>query len=26
MTGYVALQEREFAMEPDGYTATRHQR
>jgi isocitrate lyase len=26
MTGYVALQEREFAMESDGYTATRHQR
>jgi isocitrate lyase len=26
MTGYVALQEREFAMEGDGYTATRHQR
>jgi isocitrate lyase len=26
MTGYVALQEREFAMEADGYTATRHQR
>jgi isocitrate lyase len=26
MSGYVALQEREFAMEPDGYTATRHQR
>jgi isocitrate lyase len=26
MSGYVALQEREFAMEADGYTATRHQR
>ena len=26
MTGYVALQEREFALEADGYTATRHQR
>jgi isocitrate lyase len=26
MTAYVALQEREFAMEPAGYTATRHQR
>jgi isocitrate lyase len=26
MSGYVALQEREFAMESDGYTATRHQR
>jgi isocitrate lyase len=26
MTGYVALQEREFAMEGEGYTATRHQR
>ena len=26
MTAYVALQEREFAMEGDGYTATRHQR
>ena len=26
MTAYVALQEREFAMEADGYTATRHQR
>ena len=26
MTAYVALQEREFAMEQDGYTATRHQR
>jgi isocitrate lyase len=25
MTAYVALQEREFAMEGDGYTATRHQ-
>lgn len=26
MTAYVELQEREFAMEADGYTATRHQR
>jgi isocitrate lyase len=26
MTAYVALQEREFSMEDDGYTATRHQR
>ena len=26
MTGYVALQEREFGMESEGYTATRHQR
>jgi isocitrate lyase len=26
MTAYVALQEREFAAEADGYTATRHQR
>ncbi|MEQ7125500.1 isocitrate lyase [Actinopolymorpha sp. B11F2] len=26
MPAYVALQEREFAAEPDGYTATRHQR
>jgi isocitrate lyase len=26
MTAYVRLQEREFAMEDDGYTATRHQR
>ena len=26
MTAYVALQEREFAMEQEGYTATRHQR
>jgi len=26
MTAYVALQEREFAMEDDGYSATRHQR
>ena len=25
MTAYVKLQEREFAMEADGYTATRHQ-
>jgi isocitrate lyase len=25
MTAYVRLQEREMAMEPDGYTATRHQ-
>jgi isocitrate/methylisocitrate lyase len=26
MTGYVRLQEREFELEEDGYTATRHQR
>jgi isocitrate lyase len=26
MTAYSALQEREFELEPDGYTATRHQR
>jgi isocitrate lyase len=26
MTAYVELQEREFAMEEDGYSATRHQR
>ena len=26
MTSYVALQEREFEAEEDGYTATRHQR
>ena len=26
MTAYVRLQEREFAMEPEGYTATKHQR
>jgi isocitrate lyase len=26
MTAYVELQQREFGMEPDGYTATRHQR
>lgn len=26
MTAYVALQEREFALEREGYTATRHQR
>jgi len=26
MTAYVALQEREFAMEKDGYTAVKHQR
>jgi isocitrate lyase len=26
MPAYVELQEREFAMEPEGYTATRHQR
>jgi isocitrate lyase len=26
MTSYVELQQREFAMESDGYTATRHQR
>ena len=25
MTAYVELQEKEFAMEDDGYTATRHQ-
>jgi isocitrate lyase len=25
MTAYVELQEREFALEADGYTATRHQ-
>jgi isocitrate lyase len=25
MTAYVRLQEREFELEPDGYTATRHQ-
>jgi isocitrate lyase len=25
MTAYVALQRREFALERDGYTATRHQ-
>jgi isocitrate lyase len=25
MTAYVRLQQREFALEPDGYTATRHQ-
>ena len=25
MSAYVRLQEREFAMEDDGYTATRHQ-
>jgi isocitrate lyase len=25
MSAYVRLQEREFALEPDGYTATRHQ-
>jgi isocitrate lyase len=25
MTAYVKLQQQEFAMEPDGYTATRHQ-
>ena len=25
MTAYVRLQEREFAMEAEGYTATRHQ-
>ncbi len=25
MTAYVRLQEQEFAMEGDGYTATRHQ-
>jgi isocitrate lyase len=26
MSAYVELQEREFALEPDGYSATRHQR
>ncbi|MHB1535273.1 MAG: isocitrate lyase [Acidimicrobiales bacterium] len=26
MSAYVELQQREFSMEPDGYTATRHQR
>jgi isocitrate lyase len=26
MSAYVELQEREFGMEPDGYTATQHQR
>ena len=26
MSAYVDLQEREFALEPEGYTATRHQR
>jgi isocitrate lyase len=26
MTAYVRLQEQEFALEPNGYTATRHQR
>jgi isocitrate lyase len=26
MTAYVELQQREFALEPEGYTATRHQR
>jgi len=26
MTAYVRLQEREFALEAEGYTATRHQR
>ena len=26
MTAYVRLQEHEFALEEDGYTATRHQR
>jgi isocitrate lyase len=26
MTAYVELQQREFGMEDDGYTATRHQR
>jgi isocitrate lyase len=26
MTAYVGLQEREFELEPEGYTATRHQR
>ena len=26
MSAYVDLQEREFSLEADGYTATRHQR
>jgi isocitrate lyase len=26
MSAYVRLQEHEFELEPDGYTATRHQR
>ncbi|MGH2719195.1 MAG: isocitrate lyase, partial [Actinomycetota bacterium] len=26
MTAYLAVQEKEFALEPEGYTATRHQR
>ena len=26
MSAYVELQQREFALEPEGYTATRHQR
>ena len=26
MPAYVRLQEREFALEADGYTATKHQR
>jgi isocitrate lyase len=26
MTAYVRLQQHEIALEPDGYTATRHQR
>jgi isocitrate lyase len=26
MTAYVALQQAEFAAEPNGYTATKHQR
>ena len=26
MSAYVELQEREFSLEPDGYTATKHQR
>jgi len=26
MTAYVALQQREFAREAEGYTATKHQR
>jgi isocitrate lyase len=25
MTSYVKLQQREFALEPDGYTAVKHQ-
>ena len=26
MSAYVELQQREFSLEPDGYSATRHQR